>query len=377
MFHKKLAWTLTAASLVMKRVISACACTSFLFFALSSVVAADDLSSDDQNSYIVGGRHTDEQTYKAAQAVSDGLTLLNNNQLIAALQKLQYAVRLDPALPEAHHNLGYVLSKLGKTDEAIAQYNKAIELHDNTESAWLSLGGLYQSTGQIDPAIQTLQGFLKRFPSSTQYHKIYSLVQGLKEEREQQLLQGGTINQAASSSDYFTAATMSGVARWTSKSMPIAVYIADGNRVPFYRPEFAVILQRAFTDWASASQGLISFVFVGNLSQAAINCTWTNDPSALSNAAEAGEATITKENGYIVKADIKILTVPLSPELPLTANRMNAFCLHEIGHALGIEGHSLNPADIMYSSAVLSDSPRDLSVRDRNTILRLYSRQLP
>ena len=42
---------------------------------------------------------------------------------------------------------------------------------------------------------------------------------------------------------------------------------------------------------------------------------------------------------------------------------------HELGHALGIDGHSTNSADLMYAIAHL---PADITPRDKNTILGAY-----
>jgi hypothetical protein len=48
-------------------------------------------------------------------------------------------------------------------------------------------------------------------------------------------------------------------------------------------------------------------------------------------------------------------------------------CLHEIGHALGLMGHSTQHNDVMYSSMPLSTNDRSLSERDKNTLKHLYS----
>ena len=62
-----------------------------------------------------------------------------------------------------------------------------------------------------------------------------------------------------------------------------------------------------------------------------------------------------------------------SPELPLTDNRMRTVCLHEVGHVLGMGGHTTNPEDIMFYTSSLADVPKHLSARDRATLVRLYS----
>ena len=46
--------------------------------------------------------------------------------------------------------------------------------------------------------------------------------------------------------------------------------------------------------------------------------------------------------------------------------------LHEIGHALGIHGHSPNPQDVMFSNAT-PEVYSTLSKRDINTIRRMYN----
>ena len=48
-------------------------------------------------------------------------------------------------------------------------------------------------------------------------------------------------------------------------------------------------------------------------------------------------------------------------------------CLHEMGHALGMNGHSPNSHDVMYpSSSIYDKSAPVLSARDKSTIRRLY-----
>ncbi len=61
-------------------------------------------------------------------------------------------------------------------------------------------------------------------------------------------------------------------------------------------------------------------------------------------------------------------TITLSPDQ--SATRTLATARHEIGHGLGIWGHSLEETDVMYFSQV-RDSP-NISPRDLNTLKKIY-----
>ncbi len=52
---------------------------------------------------------------------------------------------------------------------------------------------------------------------------------------------------------------------------------------------------------------------------------------------------------------------------------MRCLALHEIGHVLGLTGHTNNRGDIMYAYFAQLPPDRDLSKRDINTIRRLYT----
>jgi predicted Zn-dependent protease len=53
-----------------------------------------------------------------------------------------------------------------------------------------------------------------------------------------------------------------------------------------------------------------------------------------------------------------------------TEQYLTAAARHELGHALGIWGHSLNPNDVMYFSQV--KAPPAISKRDVNTLVKVY-----
>jgi len=330
--------------------------------------------------YFIQGKPVSYQVYQGATLVNEGLALLRANRNQEAADKLSQAVKLAPDLAEAHNNLGLALAKLGRLPEAVEQLKQAVALSPDLAATWLSMGGLYQSSGKLDEAIKAYREFLNRFPNHSEAPKIANLVKGLEAESRRQQAAGQSTNgqqlslsAAAAGDDYLAEVTSQGVLRWPARRIPLRVYVRPGQSVPGFRPAFLSILNQAFEDWARASDGRVSFVFVSDPNKAEIECSWTNDPGQLANSAESAETRVFTDREGIAKGTIKLLTVPLSAELPLTDNRARLICLHEIGHVLGLAGHTKNPADIMFYSSSFVDEWRVLTQRDSNTVIRLYS----
>jgi tetratricopeptide (TPR) repeat protein len=324
--------------------------------------------------YYVQGQAASNNQYQAAGLVNDALALLHANRNEEAVELLSRAVSLAPDMPEAHHNLALALAKLGKSDEAIAHLEKVVIIAPNLSSSLLTLGGLYQSIGRIDRAVATYKEFLRRFPQDSEAPKIANLARGL-ENVSRDMGAGATALTASSTSsaDYLSEMTKQGVLSWPESRMPIRVFIHPVQAMPTFRPSFQAILKGAFEDWSEASGGRVRFRYTTSAADSDIECFWLNNPADLSNSAESGEARVFNNREGIVRGTVKLLTVPLSAELPLTDNRMRQIALHEVGHVLGLTGHTTNPADAMFFSSSVDDAWKVLSVRDRNTITKLYS----
>jgi tetratricopeptide (TPR) repeat protein len=337
-------------------------------------------------------------TSDASQLLSQGLSLIRSNRNDEAATVLKRAVQLAPDSAKAHHSLGLALAKLGDNAGAIASFKKAIELNPNLDSAWLTLGGLYQSLGRLDDAIATYNEFLTRFAKNKDIastrDKVTELLNGLTVERdrlarlreENKALQHAypikeallNVPAQSDSDDYLAEATRPGIVRWSK--MPIKVYVHDARSVPGYKPAWGAILQQSFRDWEKASGGQVKFELVDSMPQPfdGIECYFmgaSGKDAGLENEAEAGEAKmyVMPGSGDLHSGTIKILTKSFSAVLPLTDNRVRYICLHEIGHALGLSGHTDNPDDIMFLSTSFKDEWRELSPRDARTIQRFYS----
>lgn len=62
---------------------------------------------------------------------------------------LHQAVAMRPQRPEAYYNLGRVLGKTGREDEALTYLKKALELRPNFTSVWLGLAEVYRQKGDL------------------------------------------------------------------------------------------------------------------------------------------------------------------------------------------------------------------------------------
>ena len=110
--------------------------------------------------------------------------LSNSSDAITCLLK---AVKLQPALAEAHSNLGIALKAAGRSDEAVKSYRRAIRLKPGNASFHSNLGNALAEQGKPDEAIASLQRAVSLRPDFTDVH--YNLGNILKNR--------GSLEQAA------------------------------------------------------------------------------------------------------------------------------------------------------------------------------------
>jgi tetratricopeptide (TPR) repeat protein len=343
-----------------------------LILTMAPMLTVSPVSAEEQ--FFMGGKPVSHSFYDAGMLVNQGTILLRSNRNQEAADKLAQAVKIAPGMAEAHHDYALALAKLGKTDTALQEFKLALDLNPGLDSAWLSMGGLYQSSGNIANALAAYREFLTRFPQHQDAPKVASLVLGLEKEVQRSANVPVKVNaDGKPSDDYFAEATRDGVVRWPVGRMPLQIFIHDGTDVQAYKPAFGQILRRSFDAWMCASNGLVQFKEVNDPKIADIEVFWLADGRKLVNDAESGETRVSKNSRGIVHSTIQLLTIPTLPEMPMTDNRMRQITLHEIGHALGITGHTNDPRDAMFFTSTLEDLWKDLSQRDANTIVRLYS----
>ncbi len=318
--------------------------------------------------YFNGNVAVTQQEYQASVLVNQGVSLLRENQNSQAVETLSQAIKLGPKLYQAHYNLGIALAKVNQFDNAANELKEAINLNPNFSSSWLCLGGVFQSSGHLNECINTYKEFLKRFPEDRSCDQVKKLLTGIESQSLIQAKEANTNNQ----SNYLNEIPLNDRNTWPKALMPLKVFIANGQSINGYQDFFKPTLIEAFQDYQEVSKGKIKFVFTDNINEANIICNWIDDVDKFKDGAEAGNTQITRNNTGIIKATIDLLTLSINNTPALSKNRLHAICLHEIGHAIGIGGHSTNPEDIMYFSTPLTDQHKELSQRDINTINLLY-----
>ncbi|MDA7441210.1 tetratricopeptide repeat protein [Candidatus Pseudothioglobus singularis] len=97
-----------------------------------------------------------------------GIALYKKNQLIEAKFFLEKAIELNPDFEDAINNLGLVQHKLGKLDQAVRLYKKAVAIDSNyaleSENKILSVIYFF-SQGNIQQALETLNILVEKNPT--------------------------------------------------------------------------------------------------------------------------------------------------------------------------------------------------------------------
>lgn len=169
------------------------------------------------------------------------------------------------------------------------------------------------------------------------------------------------------------------LAQWPLHKRVLNVYVKPGNYVNGYRNSYKSALISAFQEWTKVSNGRLRFRPVATERQADITVKWVSKLNSNRDSHEVGKTyTLTKRYrgskvGLIEKAHVNFLT-HLNGRT-MSDLQMRKIALHEIGHAIGIQGHSSDPRDIMFHSTSPYQNA-SLTTRDINTMKNLYGNQL-
>ncbi len=266
------------------------------------------------------------------------------------------------------------LAKLGMMDDALQQIKYAVQQEPDKSAPLSMLASTYQVSGKIDECVSTYKQYMEKFPGESDISVVRALVASLEKVSQSQKDVIARNPGAATAGDYLAFVTAQSKVRWKKNNGSIKVYIASGSGVKNFMPAFEKAMRQSFADWVAGTGGVVSIQYVGSKDDADIDCFFTDNYAQVSSLAEGGETKMLYDStGTFRHCSIAILTAHATDNLPPSENEIKGVCLHEIGHSLGLTGHSPNAGDIMYCSETEFESKRpQLSARDLATLKKLY-----
>lgn len=300
----------------------------------------------------------------AYELTLQGIALAKRGESAAAATKFREAMRLAPEQDQIAMNLAIVLLEERKYPEVIDVLTKVTARDPSNAQAWRQLAAAHEGMAQLEPALSAYKKALPLKQEEARLVFIKSRIANLEVQIERLKMIGPT-----DGTDYLNAILIDGAARW-QKQTPIPVFVAHGTGKAGYRPEHRELVLQAFADWERAAEGAVKFNYVNSEEDARLVCAWTDSRQRLGHADSGGETIFSPvpKTQTAMFARMTFLTRPdLTPGE--SDKRMRAASLHEVGHSLGLHGHSSDPNDVMYYSA----TAQNLSERDKKTIVRYYN----
>jgi hypothetical protein len=267
-------------------------------------------------------------------------------------------------------NIGNCYMELGQYDKAIALFQKSIESGGLHASQCKNMAAVYQRLGQPKKALSWLKVACSVDAALSADPSVQATISKLQDP-------ANNPSGSLAASDYLSS--LVSFKGWRKESMPLKVYVRKNVQIPGFYEEFSSIVRDSFDQWCAATGGAVSYKFVSTPDSASVLCDYTDRRELVSSQHELGidgntEMLVT-QNNTPGSANMVVL-VKDGPGVPTFRKRalLTFSCLHEIGHALGMHGHSPNSHDVMFPVATLSGAST-LSDRDKNTIRKIYRRQ--
>jgi len=301
----------------------------------------------------------------AIAAYNVGVDAANRGDNTEAISEFEEAVHENPGLMQAYNNWANILEKQGHYEQAVEIYERAIQYAPNEGLLHRNLGVMYERVGRIEDAIAEYSEYLSL--TKTSDPPIESIVRNYEQNHAKGL----------HSKDYADFASNASEGRkliWPQNLIPIPVYIQTTAPAQMV---FMPYIEECFGEWESATHGRIKFKEVAVAQNANIRIILqpgplvdpSHDVAHTQYDINFDSVQALQRMHMLITINTGDQTTDLSPND--RAMQVHRLVLHELGHAIGIWGHSLDPADIMYTHPIVSR----LSNRDILTIQKLYDIQ--
>lgn len=298
-----------------------------------------------------------------------GLTYVRAKNFAKALDCFNAALKEHPNSWQILQNIGNCKMELGQTDAGIQYLEKSVKLGGlHHVSQCMSLASAYQKAGKNSKVYDWLDTACSIDPATAADPEVQATMKKLTFAINHP---SGSVTAADYEAGIFKVDT------WSKDSMPLKVFVKPNSKLSSFHKEFTEMVRNASDQWCQATGGAVSYKFVGTEDVANVVWSYTDNEDDCNTVCELGldGATDLKVRAINSKPELATIEI-LVKDKPGGAFRdrqlLTRSCLHEMGHALGMNGHSPNDHDVMFPSANM-DGKVTLSERDKNTIRKIYS----
>lgn len=303
-------------------------------------------------------------------------SLIEQKKLNEAIQRLRIAGAFDPSQYTAsiHETLSYTLRRVGKLDEALLEGNLALGQGNQASrdpNLIYNIACIYEGMGRFDDAISYLKEYMEMKIDSDDRDNAADFIKCLYVDKKN--AEAGT----SATPDYFDFMRKSGSQMWAPVNIPLKIFVPAAGSVRGYKSEFNSFITDSLDQWCKSSGKKLDYRIVNDRSSCDIEIVWTD--KRLGENASSGSMTTGRTHtrtiaGFMLAPiKVEIMTVdPFDLSKPVEPGECASTCLHEVGHALGID-HSQCISDVMYFRTN-NQQTGILSSRDAATIRRLYAK---
>jgi len=173
--------------------------------------------------------------------------------------------------------------------------------------------------------------------------------------------------------NYARISRMQGLLHW--EHFPLRIALASPPDSVQDKDAYTQAVLAGFTQWVQATQGAVSYTLVPQPGQADITVSFTPEATVPGQGAAVGYTNMVFCGTTLRGAEMRLATGGTTP------GDLQTVAAHEFGHALGIDGHSDDPDDMMYPSTLRTASEdgrplapplHPITARDLNTLKVCY-----